>query len=407
MPTAGYRTLLRRPGAAPFVVAAGAGRIGLAGTGLALVWLVHAATGSYATAGLVTGAFAVAEAVVAPQVARLVDVHGQTRVLPVVLAAHVAAMAILLVMVASQVPAWGLAAGGLALGASLPQLGALSAARWSALLHAERDLLPTAFALESLSNALAYLVGPVLVSAVAATGSAWSGAVMVTTLVVAGGLVLSGQRRTAPPVTGRRTDGGEVVSGSRRPLLRTAFVVLVAVNAAIGVYFGAMQVSVAAFAVEQGTPETASALYAVSSGTGLLAGWLYGLRRWRTTPPVQLVVATAALALVCTLLPTSAGPVRLAVVLAATGLAVPPILVLSAVLTEAGVDRGVLTQAFTWLSSASAAGAAGAAALAGHAIDVHGARGGFTVAVVAAGSMAILAGAGLPALRRGECGLSP
>ena len=67
---------------------------------------------------------------------------------------------------------------------------------------------------------------------------------------------------------------------------------------------------------------------------------------------------------------------------ALTGLAIPPILVLCSVLAESAVHRAVLTQAFAWLNSASAAGSAGAAAVAGWAVDTFGAHGGFAVAAV-------------------------
>ena len=55
-----YRTLLRAPGAAAFFRAAAAGRGGIAMTGLGIVWLVHARTGSDRTAWtcLVPGAYA-------------------------------------------------------------------------------------------------------------------------------------------------------------------------------------------------------------------------------------------------------------------------------------------------------------------------------------------------------------
>ena len=48
----GYRSLLRTHGAAAFFFTAAAGRVGIAMTGLGLVWLLHARTGSYGTAGL-------------------------------------------------------------------------------------------------------------------------------------------------------------------------------------------------------------------------------------------------------------------------------------------------------------------------------------------------------------------
>jgi MFS family permease len=71
-------------------------------TSLGIVWLVHARTGSYATAGLVTGGFAVAEAVAGPQLARLADRFGQTRVLPPALLGHAAAVATLLALVVAN-----------------------------------------------------------------------------------------------------------------------------------------------------------------------------------------------------------------------------------------------------------------------------------------------------------------
>jgi len=46
----GYRSLLRTPGAAAFFLTAAVGRVGAAMTGLGLLWLLHARTGSYGTA---------------------------------------------------------------------------------------------------------------------------------------------------------------------------------------------------------------------------------------------------------------------------------------------------------------------------------------------------------------------
>jgi MFS family permease len=396
MSSATYRTLLRTPGTAAFFLTAAVGRVGIAMTGLGIVWLVHTRTGSYATAGLVTGGFAVAEAVAGPQLARLIDRFGQTRVLPPALLGHAAAVATLLALVAAGAPDWLLAAGGVLAGATIPQLGALSAARWAALLGDEQAAaLPTAFALESLANEVAYLAGPALVSVLGAAGHPALGTALAGALVVAGGLCFAAQRRTAPrpaPGTAARRHAG-------RSLLRPGFAVLVGVNLAIGVFFGASQISVTAFAVEHGVAGAAAALFAVSSCASLLAGWLYGLRRWRPAPRVQLAVAAAWLAAGCLPLLVAGSPAELGFGVALTGLAITPLLVLCTVLAELAVDRAVLTQAFAWLNSASAAGSAGAAAVAGWAVGAFGAHGGFAVAALAAGFMAVLAVTGLRALR--------
>jgi hypothetical protein len=389
--SATYRAVLRTPGASAFFLAAAVGRTGIAMTSLGIVWLVHARTGSYAVAGLVSGGFAVAEAVAGPQLARLADRFGQARVLPPVLLAHVAAVAMLLALTAADAPEWLMPAAGILAGATIPQLGALSAARWAALLRGERAAaLPTAFTLEALANELAYLIGPALVSGIGATGHPALGTTLAGALVVAGGLCFAAQRRTMPPASGaaaRRRAG--------RSLLRPGFAVLVGVNLAIGVFFGAMQVSVSAFAVEHGVAGAAAALFMVSSCASLLAGWLYGLRRWRAAPRVQLAVAAAWLAAGCVPLLVAGSPVQLGGGIALTGLAIPPLLVLSPVLAELSVHRDVLTQAFAWLNSASAAGSAGAAAVAGWAVGAYGAHGGFAVAATAAGLMAVLAVTGV------------
>ena len=315
--------------------------------------------------------------------------------LPPALLAHAAAVATLLALVGAGSPDWLMTVGGVLVGATIPQLGALSAARWVALLRDRRSAtLPTAFALESLANEMAYLAGPVLVSILGASGYPAAGSVLAGAFVVTGGLCFAAQRRTAPLASGaaeRHRVG--------RALLRPGFAVLVGVSLAIGGFFGAMQISVTAFAVEHGAAGMAAALFTVSSCASLLAGWLYGLRRWRTAPRVQLAVAAAGLAICCLPLLVAGSPVELGFGLALTGLAVPLILVLSSLLAEAAVHRAVLTQAFAWLSSASAAGSAGAAAAAGWAVGTFGAHGGFAAAATATGVMAVLAAAGLRALR--------
>ncbi|MFG3166270.1 MFS transporter [Streptomyces sp. NPDC048200] len=403
MPSANYRSLLRTPGAAAFFLPASLGRVGVAMTSLSIVWLVHSHTGTFSAAGLVTGAFAVSEALGAPQLARLVDRFGQTRILPLGLLAHAVAVALLLSLVAADADDTFLIVGGGLVGGSVPQLGAMSAARWAALLRPDRAAeLPTAFALESIGNAGAFLVGPTLVSALAAAGHAVAGLVLAASLSVFGGLFLATRRDTAPATS---TGDAEHARG-RGQLLCAPVLLLMGLNLAIGIFFGAMQVSVTGFAVECGAPGVAGPIFAASSFSGLLAGWFYGLRRWRAAPPVQLVAATSVLSLGTMLLFTVGSPFGLALVVILTGAAIPPLLVLFPVFTEATVDHAVLTQAFAWLGAAGAAGSAAAAALSGWAIDTFGPQGGFAVTATAAAAMSLQSAAGLRVLRtsRGRWG---
>ncbi len=131
-------------------------------------------------------------------------------------------------------------------------------------------------------------------SILGASGYPAAGTVLAAVLVVAGGMCFAAQRRTAP--------GASITAGRHRTgrcLLRPGFAVLAGVNLAIGGFFGAMQISVTAFALEHGAAGLAAVLFTVSSCASLLAGWLYGLRQWRTVLRVQLAVAAGGLAIGC------------------------------------------------------------------------------------------------------------
>ena len=362
----GYRPLLRTPGAAAFFLTATAGRVGIAMTGLGLVWLLHARTGSYGTAGLATAGFSLAEALIGPHLARLVDRFGQTRVLPFSLLAHGAAIAGVLV---STTPAASIIAATCA-GAAVPQLGALSAARWAHLLRGDRaDELPAAFSLESLANATAFLLGPALVTSIGAVGDATLASAIAAVLILGGGGALAAQGRTAPPPAREHAERARTGRTLRQP----TFLLLALLNLAIGLYFGTMGISVSSFAVSHGVPGAAAPIIAASGLSGLLSGWLYGRRRHPAPARRQLVIATAYLASAALLLPLAPSAIWLGAAVVVTEAAVPPTLVLLNVLTEKAVHPAVLTQAFTWNNSASAAGLALAASLAGRAADAWGA----------------------------------
>jgi predicted MFS family arabinose efflux permease len=395
----GYRPLLRTPGAAAFFLAASVGRTGIAMTGLGLVWLLHARTGSYGTAGLAAAGFSLAEALIGPQLARLVDRFGQARVLPFSLVAHAAAIVGVLI---STTPAALIAAATCA-GAAVPQLGALSSARWAHLLRGGRaDELPAAFSLESLANAAAFLLGPVLVSSLGAAGDPVVATLIAAALVLGGGGALAAQRRTEPPPAREHAERARGRVGARSTLVQPAFVLLALLNLAIGLYFGTMAISVSSFAVSHGVPGVAAPIIAASGLSGLLSGWLYGRRRHAAPPRRQLVIAAGYLACTALLLPFAPSAVWLGAAVVVTEAAVPPMLALLNVLTEKAVTPAVLTQAFTWSNSASAAGSALAASVAGRAADAWGSSAALGLAPAAALILLILALVLARAARRPE-----
>jgi MFS family permease len=383
--SSGYRAALRTPGALKFYLAAAPARIGLAMTGLGIVWLVHGETGSYATAGAVTGGVAIAEALLGPQVARLIDRFGQSRMLPLTVLVHVCSVAVLIGLTTTAAPLWSMVTAGVAVGGSIPQIGAQTAARWSLALRGS-PVLSSAFALEALGTGLAFLVGPALIGTVSSLTTPVAGSILATMLIAAGGLALAAQRRTAPPPAKHDR------LARRDRLLRPAFVALIGANVGMGLFFGAMQVAVTAFAIGRGAAGLAGPLYSVTSLVSMIAGLAYGARHWRTSATTQFVLALGLLCLSCLPLLAVDGPGSLALALALPGLALAPYQILSAVLAEARVAATVLTQAFTWLNSGSAAGIAVGAAITGKVVDGNDPRWGFLLAI---GATLVATGCGL------------
>lgn len=350
---ASYRSALRTPGASAFFLAAAPARVGVAMAGLGIVWLIHGETGSFGVAGLVTGAYAVAETLVGPQTARLMDRLGQPRVLVPLLCAHAVALAALVTLALAGAPTASLMAAGLAAGATIPQVGALSAARWSALLHG-RPELPAAFALETISSDAAFLLGPALAVLSATRLHPAAGTVLAGTLVVGGGLAFAAQRRTTPAPGGPPAPARMPSTARPRTLWTRNFATLLAVNLALGVFFGSTQVSVSAFADAHHAASSAGFLYGLMSAASLLAGLAYGRHRPHTPPAAQLPLILSFLA-GASLLPLLAGtPLWLGCALLLPGVGVAPCIIVCSTLVESVVDRSVLTQSFTWTNSACA-----------------------------------------------------
>lgn len=381
---ASYGLVLRTPGAAAFYLGAAPGRIGTAMTSLGIVWMIHWSSGSFGSAGIVTGGFAIAEGCIGPQTARLIDRYGQVRVLPFSLAAHAAAVGALIALAATHSSLYQLTAAGVVAGAFIPQLGALTSARWAALLPGS-PLLPTAFSLEALSNDVAYFAGPALVGTISATIHPLAGSAAAAILITGGGCALIAQPRTAPVATGRQKRRRSTGAPKNR-----GFPVLVGVSIGVGLFFGSLQVSVTGFAVQHGAADIAGPLYSIASVTSMLAGLAFGAHRWRSSLAKQLQRTLTLLAIGCIPLLFANTVPGLAAALILPGLAIAPTLIVSGLITVELVNASVLTQAFTWRNSANAAGTALAAALAGHLLDAYGTTWSFAITVAATTSIAAL-----------------
>ena len=286
-----YRAVLSLPGAAAFFATAAVARLGVAMTILGVLWAVRGATGSFASAGVTTAVFALADATAGPQVARLVEDRGQRRVLPWSVAVFVLAVSGLIAGAGLRLPLAVLALMAMTAGASVPPVGSFSAARWR---HAVRtpDQVAAALSLEAALNDVTHLCGPVLVSALSAVLYPAAGLTLAGGLVAVGMTAFIGQRRSEPPADGR----GDRRLVDRR-LLTPAIAALFGVNLSMGLFFGAMPVAITAFAFAHHAPALAGPIAAVSSLTSLSAGLVYGARAQRLQPLTVMLVVSSLLVL--------------------------------------------------------------------------------------------------------------
>lgn len=377
------------PGTWTFSASAFVARMPMAMLGIGIVLLVTAYRDSYAEAGVVAAAAVATGSLAAPLQARLADRYGQPRVLAPLLVVHaVALIAVVLAVTRSQsLVVVGLLAA--VSGASLPKFDAFVRVRWAHALTGT-GRLPTAFALESVLDEVVFVVGPVAVTLVATTinpALAVAGTLLFT---IGGGLAFLACRSTVPPTVDR-------VPGTAREALpwRTLLPLLGAFGA-LGVAFGAIEVSVVAFTDEAGQAAAAGLVLAAFAAGSLVAGLVFGARVHGPPTRARLVLAQVVLtgALAVTLLATTTG--TLAATLAVAGVAISPSLITGFGLAEQSASRSRVTESIAWTTTALGIGVAVGAAVAGSVIDAEGAAAAFVVPLVAA-ALAVVFGLFLPA----------
>ena len=386
-----YASVLRVPGAAAFCAAATLARLPMAMVTLGSVLLLTGLGRSFTLAGLVAGAFAVSQAVGSPYLGRLTDRFGQTRVLAPQACVHVVLLVLLVTATRGAVAGALLVGLGGAIGLTMPQVGALSRARWTRLLDGD-PRLETALALEAVVEEGVFVTGPAVVAlAVAATGPS-GGLLLAAALTVGGVGLFLAQRRTEPAPLPAPADGVPHPSALRSP----ALVVLVVVFACMGAFFGFVEVAVAGLAAASGSPGAAGAVLALWTTGSLVAGLAYGARRWLTPMPVRFALSSVWLAVGAVVVAAVAGLglVALTAVLVVAGSANALVIVTGNTIVPDVVPAAATTEAYTWLMVVIFAGSAVGTSVGGAVVDGPGGGTALWCAAAAAALTALTALAG-------------
>ncbi len=376
-----YRSVLRTPGAIPFVLAGFVGRMPMSMMTIAVLLVVRHSTDSYGLAGAASAAHTLTQAAMTPLVGRLVDRLGQSRVLPKLLGLFLTGITLLVIATATDAPVWLLFAGAIVAGAGQLPYPSLVRTRWTHLLGSGPQL-STAFALESAADEAIFVLGPLLVTGLSVIDPIWAP-------IAAGVLALAG---TVPFVAARASEPPPFAAGTASSAWRVpALWVLIAGGALMGTVFGTVEVTVIAFAQEHGHAGFSGALLGLIAIGSLVAGLLYGARQWKSDLAKRYRVSTAVLAF-GTLPAVAVSTVwQLAPAALLIGVAVAPTLIASGGLITRVVPVSARTEGFTWQSTGINIGVAGGSALAGLLIDTFSTRAAFLAAPVAAGLAALVA----------------
>jgi MFS family permease len=362
-----YARILRTPGVAAIVLATVIGRLPIGISGLAILLYVQDVSGSFADAGLCAGALALGSALGAPLLGRLVDWRGERALFPLAFV-HAGGLVLVWVLGTAGAPTAALALASLAAGTTLPPVSSVLRSRWPLLLADTPELVPSAYALDSVLIEVIFVAGPLITTVIVATvGPEYAlavsaGAVLTgTTMLLAG---LHGRGRPEGPEEGARRFG---LGALAAPGLRT----LVLASLPVGFSLGTIEVVLPAFSTEEGAKELAGLLLAIWSAASGVTGLLYGARpATDRVDEAHMLLAFALPAAIAVLL-IAGSPLAMAVLVIVTGAPLAPLIASRNQLIERVAPRGTATEAFTWPLTALVAGVSLGAAIGGALVEEY------------------------------------
>ncbi|MEJ2858642.1 MULTISPECIES: MFS transporter [unclassified Saccharothrix] len=354
-----YSRLLRVPGAVALGFWGMVGRFPIAMRPLSCLLLISAVTGTLGDAGVVAAAMVLAQGVASPALGRLADRVGQRRVLLTACAAHATAITLLVVAILLDAPLWLLVTAAAATGGASVSFTSFVRARWTAMV--DHGVLRTAFALESVLDETIFLLGPLLVTALAVVHPA-AGLVACAVLTTTGSVAVALHRRSEPRPAPTSEPPPRAIGVPGVQVLMVSY-------AGMGFLLGAVDVTMVAFAREWSVPALGGVFLSLTAVGSLVAGVVFGAVDAKLPPARLLAVTTGVLALGAIPLAFAGSPLVMGFLAVLAGVAIAPALITGSTLLESLAPKGSLSEGFSWLTSAGALGIASGTAVGGQLAD--------------------------------------
>ncbi|MDX5569297.1 transporter [Streptomyces sp. ID05-04B] len=382
--TVSWSSVLRLPHCSRLLTATLTGRLPHGMAPVAILLAARADGLGYSIGAALAALYGAGVAIGQPLLGRLADRTGQTRPL---VASTLVSTTFLLVLAVTGTGHLPLAAAvTAAAGLTSPPLEAGLRALWPRIVPTPAHLR-AAYALDSGSQELVYVAGPLLATLTATLAHPRIALAVTAAAGLAGALLVA---HSAPSKTwrpaGARTPGAP---GALRP---SGIRLLLLSMTAVGAGLGALNVAALASAEHHRAAWLSGAVPAALSLGALAGSALFSRHAWSAPLSTQLTVFTTAFTLAWLPLQLPAPPPALLLAVTLPGLAFGPLLTTAYCCIDVLAAPGTVTESFGWLVSAFGIGTAAGTALAG-AVD-----GSWLVPAAAAAGALLLAAALRPHL---------
>lgn len=383
------------------------------------VTMVTLAGYSFFVAGVTSSVVAISTFIISPRVSKLVDEHGQHRVVPVAAAITLAGLCVMLVGVSTKSPEWVLFLAAVPMG-FLPNPQALARARWTYLIRSGKlgDAAPdlrTMFSYEGVLDDIGFMFSPsisiALASGISPTAGLFAGGISFAIGTIA--LTLS---RSTEPIPGWHTssdkaddadEGADMphtgIHAKTKSILRTSPVVrvLFAIMFFTGAFFSVFDASTVAISEELGNPNIASVVLIVASFVSMTVGFLFGMITLRMPQYKQLIMTSIFIGGAYGTMFLVDSALSLFIMSTAAAFFYAPLLITANATCERAVPGARITEAITWMNAGATCGMAFGPSISGIIVDTWGAAASFDFGTFLALAVPITAISCTRVLKRG------
>jgi MFS family permease len=374
-----YATLLRTPGGIKFSAAGFIGRMPIAMDSLAIIFIVVAATDSYALAGALTAVGSIVVGAAEVFWSRQADRRGQAKILFLAAPTRIVTFLIFVILVSKDAPIWTWFVSLIIAESTAISAGGMVRRRWLHILKNDPDntdghLVNTAYSWEAIVDEIVFILGPVVATSFAVNVAPSAGILAGLVFLAIGWTSLAALKSTEPPAEPANKDEPHPAVLKNRIVQSIVFPC-----ALLGGFFGSVGITVVGFAEEKDAAGNTGWLLAIWAVGSAVAALINGVIRFKSAHATRFLIYLVVLTFGTLPLLFVDSVLLLALALFVNGLFIAPLIVNAYGTVENAVPAGQITEALTWVIAGMPLGSAAASALAGIVIDNSGAQMAFWV----------------------------